>query len=71
MPRSGVSRQSKYTSSIIATNKLHREWFKLRESFPKGNLLVRNDYGDPLRTIYLTNEIVKVRHMTLTNRSTS
>ncbi len=40
--------------------RIHREWFKLKESFSKGNLLVRNDYGDPLRTIYLTNEIVKV-----------
>ncbi|EIW68806.1 hypothetical protein TREMEDRAFT_44583 [Tremella mesenterica DSM 1558] len=35
------------------------DWFKLSETFPRGNLMVRNEYGDPLRTLYLTNDIVK------------
>lgn len=37
------------------------EKFQFKDTFPKDNLLVRNEYGDPLRTIYLTNDIVKVR----------
>jgi hypothetical protein len=37
-----------------------RNWFKLKESFPREHLLVRNEYGDPLRTIYLANAVVKV-----------
>jgi multisite-specific tRNA:(cytosine-C5)-methyltransferase len=39
--------------------KLITDWFKLQDSFPKGNLLVRNDYGNPLRTIYIVNDVVK------------
>ncbi|OCF37458.1 multisite-specific tRNA:(cytosine-C5)-methyltransferase [Kwoniella heveanensis CBS 569] len=35
------------------------ERFKFKDTFPKDNLMVRNDYGDPLRTMYLTNDIVK------------
>ncbi|WVQ84199.1 hypothetical protein IAT38_006350 [Cryptococcus sp. DSM 104549] len=35
------------------------ERFKFKDTFPRHNLLVRNDYGDPLRTMYLTNDIVK------------
>jgi hypothetical protein len=37
-----------------------RNWFKLKESFPREHLLVRNEYGEPLRTIYLANAVVKV-----------
>lgn len=36
------------------------EKFQFKDTFPKNNLLVRNEYGDPLRTMYLTNDIVKV-----------
>ncbi|GFZ46615.1 Multisite-specific tRNA:(cytosine-C(5))-methyltransferase [Saitozyma sp. JCM 24511] len=36
-----------------------QNWFKLKESFPREHLLVRNEYGDPLRTIYLANAVVK------------
>ncbi|OWT39580.1 multisite-specific tRNA:(cytosine-C5)-methyltransferase [Cryptococcus neoformans Bt1] len=35
------------------------EKFQFKDTFPKNNLLVRNEYGDPLRTMYLTNDIVK------------
>ncbi|WVR04516.1 hypothetical protein IAU60_001520 [Kwoniella sp. DSM 27419] len=35
------------------------ERFKFKDTFPRDNLMVRNDYGDPLRTIYLTNDVVK------------
>ncbi|WVO13356.1 hypothetical protein L204_100971 [Cryptococcus depauperatus] len=35
------------------------EKFKFKDTFPCENLLVRNEYGDPLRTVYLTNSIVK------------
>nr|XP_019005307.1 multisite-specific tRNA:(cytosine-C5)-methyltransferase [Kwoniella mangroviensis CBS 8507]OCF68768.1 multisite-specific tRNA:(cytosine-C5)-methyltransferase [Kwoniella mangroviensis CBS 8507] len=35
------------------------ERFKFKDTFPRNNLMVRNDYGDPLRTIYMTNDIVK------------
>lgn len=34
-------------------------WFGLNESFPRNNLLVRNEYGNPLRTIYIANDMVK------------
>lgn len=37
------------------------EKFQFKDTFPRDNLLVRNEYGDPLRTMYLTNDIVKVR----------
>lgn len=39
-----------------------REWFKLQDSFRTDQFLVRNDHGDPLRTIYLSNTIIKVRN---------
>ncbi|ORX34458.1 S-adenosyl-L-methionine-dependent methyltransferase [Kockovaella imperatae] len=34
-------------------------YFALKEEFPKDNFLVRNEYGDPVRVLYLTNDIVK------------
>lgn len=39
--------------------KLISAWFGLSESFPRGNLVVRNDYGNPLRTVYIVNDAVK------------
>ncbi|ODN90270.1 multisite-specific tRNA:(cytosine-C5)-methyltransferase [Cryptococcus wingfieldii CBS 7118] len=33
--------------------------FQFKDTFPKNHLLVRNEYGTPHRTMYLTNEIVK------------
>jgi hypothetical protein len=39
-----------------------RDWFKLKDTFRTDHFLVRNDHGDPLRTIYLSNAIIKVRH---------
>ena len=38
----------------------HSDWFKMKDDFPKNNLLVRNDYGDPLRVMYMANDTVKV-----------
>nr|XP_031858166.1 uncharacterized protein CI109_006408 [Kwoniella shandongensis]KAA5525238.1 hypothetical protein CI109_006408 [Kwoniella shandongensis] len=35
------------------------ERFQFKDTFPKHNLLVRNEYGEPLRTVYLTNDVVK------------
>lgn len=35
------------------------KWFHLEPSFPSGNLLVRNEYGNPLRTVYIVNDVVK------------
>jgi multisite-specific tRNA:(cytosine-C5)-methyltransferase len=39
---------------------IHRDWFKLKDTFRTDHFLVRNDHGDPLRTIYLSNAIIKV-----------
>ena len=36
------------------------DWFLLDNEFRRDRLLVRNDYGDPLRTLYIVNDIVKV-----------
>ena len=38
-----------------------RKWFKLDEKFDKSKLMVRNETGSPLRTVYLVNDVVKVR----------
>lgn len=35
------------------------KWFGLTPEFPRNNLLVRNDYGNPLRTVYIANDMVK------------
>ncbi|KAK4686597.1 hypothetical protein P7C73_g3530, partial [Tremellales sp. Uapishka_1] len=35
------------------------DWFQLKDTFSRDNLLVRNDHGKPQRTIYLANDIVK------------
>jgi hypothetical protein len=35
-------------------------WFSLDDQFERDKLMVRNDSGAPLRTIYLVNETVKV-----------
>ncbi|WWC87043.1 uncharacterized protein L201_001928 [Kwoniella dendrophila CBS 6074] len=51
-PLSYVSPDHEEVKSLI-------ERFKLKDTFPRDNLMVRNDYGDPLRTIYMTNPIVK------------
>jgi multisite-specific tRNA:(cytosine-C5)-methyltransferase len=34
----------------------------LKDTFRTDHFLVRNDHGDPLRTIYLSNAIIKVSH---------
>lgn len=36
-----------------------KKWFGMTPDFPADNLLVRNEYGNPLRTIYIVNDIVK------------
>lgn len=36
-----------------------KEWFGMLPDFPAENLLVRNEYGNPLRTIYIVNDLVK------------
>ncbi|WWC59399.1 uncharacterized protein I303_101954 [Kwoniella dejecticola CBS 10117] len=51
-PLSYVDPEHAEVKSIIAR-------FKFKESFQRDNLMVRNEYGDPLRTIYMTNDIVK------------
>ncbi|WRT64898.1 uncharacterized protein IL334_001837 [Kwoniella shivajii] len=51
-PLSYVSPEHEEVKSII-------ERFKFKDTFPRDNLMVRNEYGDPLRTIYMTNDIVK------------
>ncbi|WOO79748.1 Multisite-specific tRNA:(cytosine-C(5))-methyltransferase trm4b [Vanrija pseudolonga] len=35
------------------------QWFQLKDSFPRDKLLVRNEYGNPLRTMYIVNDVVK------------
>jgi len=42
-----------------------RDWFKLKDTFRTDHFLVRNDHGDPLRTIYLSNAIIKVSALPL------
>jgi hypothetical protein len=46
-----------FKSSLVLTR---REWFKLQPSFRTDQFLVRNDTGEPLRTIYLSNPVIKV-----------
>jgi len=41
---------------------ISRKWFKLDEKFDRTKLMVRNDTGSPLRTVYLVNDIVKVSY---------
>ena len=36
-----------------------RERLELKESFPSSNLYVRNPAGEPVRSLYLVNEVVK------------
>lgn len=36
-----------------------KEWFQLQATFPENNLLVRNEYGNPLRTMYIVNDTIK------------
>lgn len=36
-----------------------KAWFGMTPDFPAENLLVRNEYGNPLRTIYIVNDLVK------------
>ncbi|KAK8846869.1 hypothetical protein IAR55_005959 [Kwoniella newhampshirensis] len=54
-PYSYVDPENEEIKTIIRDS----ERFKFKDTFPKHNLLVRNEYGEPLRTIYLTNDIVK------------
>lgn len=35
---------------------MYRNWFQLPDGFERDKLLVRNENGEPLRTIYLVNE---------------
>lgn len=35
------------------------KWFSLHDNFPSSNLLVRNEYGNPLRTMYVVNDVIK------------
>lgn len=48
-----------------ADSDVYRSWFKLKDTFRTDQLLVRNDYGTPLRTIYLSNPIIKVSRLQL------
>jgi multisite-specific tRNA:(cytosine-C5)-methyltransferase len=37
----------------------HRERLRLRSDFPASNILVRNPEGEPSRSLYLANDLVK------------
>lgn len=41
------------------TNAVSSERLKLRADFPSSNVLVRNPEGEPSRSLYLTNDLVK------------
>ncbi|ORY27062.1 S-adenosyl-L-methionine-dependent methyltransferase [Naematelia encephala] len=51
-PYSFVDRNNAEVQSCVG-------WFKLNDSFPVNNLLVRNAYGDPVRSLYMVNDIIK------------
>jgi hypothetical protein len=38
---------------------LHRKQFSLASDFPSSNLLVRNPAGEPARSLYLTNDLIR------------
>lgn len=51
-PFSFVDPQHDEVKSVI-------RWFDLQDTFPRSNLLVRNEYGNPLRTMYIVNDVIK------------
>jgi hypothetical protein len=47
-------------SARIALQLTESEWFKMKDTFPREQMLVRNDRSEALRVIYLTNAVLKV-----------
>jgi multisite-specific tRNA:(cytosine-C5)-methyltransferase len=50
---------SSVTSILIFTVSNRREKLNIDSSFPSRNVLVRNPAGEPARSLYLTNDVVK------------
>ena len=48
-----------YLSSLEGVLKFCRQQFTLAPDFPSSNLLVRNPAGEPARSLYLTNDLVR------------
>jgi multisite-specific tRNA:(cytosine-C5)-methyltransferase len=48
-----------FESCTLTRGGLHRQQFSLASDFPSSNLLVRNPAGEPARSLYLTNDLVR------------
>jgi multisite-specific tRNA:(cytosine-C5)-methyltransferase len=48
-----------FSTSLKIRSTFHRQQFSLAPDFPSSNLLVRNPAGEPARSLYLTNELVR------------
>jgi multisite-specific tRNA:(cytosine-C5)-methyltransferase len=48
-----------FSEDVLSRGDLYRQQFTLAPDFPSSNLLVRNPAGEPARSLYLTNDLVR------------
>ncbi|KAH9990974.1 S-adenosyl-L-methionine-dependent methyltransferase [Russula compacta] len=59
MPYTFVSPNDPIVENLLNRGGFHRQQLSLKPDFPSSNLLVRNPSGEPARSLYLTNDLVR------------